>query len=427
MGNLVKTLSDIYGSYMNADPQLIEKSFRSDSLFSESRSFNEEIVPQYSLQKALRPLFGKAGVNAPLIGDHPDFMALKGTSDTEFHPITTFFMDIEGSTRLNLLFKPEEVRRIKNTFICAAIEIINCFDGHVHRIMGDAVMAFFGGKNRSDENSAIDAINCAAVLQYFCEQVVRPALNYDNPFGIRIGIDYGQDVLWSSYGYFGVNEVSATSFNVDVASKLQHQAGRNKIMIGDSLKRFLDYPECLLKTKKSANGEDDMYVKPNLTDKSGKSINYRKYNIDWEKYLIYSIIPQLEDQVLQINSTSFNTLRINTDVYSSSEGHFENKYLPLSLSVPKWRSIKFRVDLPKEIALPYTLKFSVENHGTEARSSSSGDNGNHSTSYDLTYLNTNNNKVHWEHTAFKGLHYMTVELFKDGSIKNKSSVGIYIQ
>ena len=108
-------------------------------------------------------------------------------------------MDIENSTRLNILFTPEEVQKIKNAFICTAIEIIKSFDGHVHRIMGDAVMAFFGGKGTDEFDDIINALNCGTLLQYFSKTVVKPRLNFtDYPFGIRVGIDFG------SQKYFGV-------------------------------------------------------------------------------------------------------------------------------------------------------------------------------------------------------------------------------
>ena len=62
-------------------------------------------------------------------------------------------------------------------------------------------------------------------MQIEKKPIVVPKLNYeDYPFGIRIGIDYGpkEKVYWSSYGYLNMSEVTATSFYVDVASKLQH-------------------------------------------------------------------------------------------------------------------------------------------------------------------------------------------------------------
>ena len=192
-------------------------------------SHSQELAMIDSAQRSLRPLFGKGAPVRPSIGDHPDFMHLKGTDDVCYCPITTMFMDIEGSTRLSLLYDLETVRAIKNAFIQSAIQIVQSFDGHVHRIMGDAVMAFFGGTTSTNESSTINGINAAAVLQHFAEKVVRPRLDEigcDHDFGIRIGLDFGQkeNVLWSTYGYPGVEEVTATSFYVDVAAKLQHAA-----------------------------------------------------------------------------------------------------------------------------------------------------------------------------------------------------------
>ena len=146
-------------------------------------------------------------------------------------------------------------------------------DSHVHRIMGDAVLAYFGGPGQKAEQGAIDALNCASVLRYFVENSVVPRLNeegFDEAFGIRIGIDYGpkEKVLWSSYGYPGMNEVTATSFHVDVASKLQHAAGKNQIMLGQSIIEFLDLPEELLRMKthdRDGSAVDDPYISPNLS------------------------------------------------------------------------------------------------------------------------------------------------------------------
>jgi adenylate cyclase len=251
--NLRYQLSDTYRQYMNDAGQ--GSLTKTANRHGDSADFGDvEIIPLYSIQNLLRPLYNKGEAQPPDIGDHPDFRHLKGTHNRIYCPITTLFMDLEGSTRLNLIYSLEDVQRVKNAFIRAAIEIIKSFDGHVHRIMGDAVMAFFGGMEVSSECASVDAINCAAVLQLFAEQVVRIDLGDEglaDPFGIRIGIDYGSEekVLWSSYGYPGMDEVTATSFHVDIASKLQHSAGRNQVMIGQSLKEILDFPDDLLDIK----------------------------------------------------------------------------------------------------------------------------------------------------------------------------------
>ena len=232
----VDAFAEMYDRYRQTPARVKSATaLRQDSVVGEV-----QLVPEYSIQHLIRPLYGKGAPTPAQIGDHPDFQNLSGTDSTERHAITTMFMDLEGSTRLSRFRDLEEVYRIKNAFIRAAIEVVRSFDGHVHRIMGDAVMAFFGGRRTSSEQGAIDGINCAAVLSHAVKTVVIPTLG-DDKLGVRIGLDYGgeNDVLWSSYGYPGVEEVTATSFNVDVAAKLQHAARRNRVMIGQSIKEFL--------------------------------------------------------------------------------------------------------------------------------------------------------------------------------------------
>ncbi|MNH08763.1 Adenylate and Guanylate cyclase catalytic domain protein [compost metagenome] len=128
-------------------------------------------------------------------------------------------MDIKGSTKLGLIYSPEEVFFIKNSIIRCAIETIRAFDGHVHRIMGDAVLAFFRSDGESARNAAIDALNCGCYLVEFMRQHVAPKLRENDvgDVGIRVGIDYGQhdDVLWGMYGFQGSSEVTATSLLTD--------------------------------------------------------------------------------------------------------------------------------------------------------------------------------------------------------------------
>src|SRR6266545_3207555 len=162
---------------------------------------------------------------------------------------------------------------------------IRTFDGHVHRIMGDAVMAYFGRVGSAPEQGVVDALNCSAALQYFTEYVVVPRLEQEgfteSEFGIRVGVDFGpkDNVLWAAYGYPGIEEVTATSFHVDSAAKLQHAAGRNQVMLGQSLVEFMDYPKELVSTKTSTRGAEKVeepYLTPNHTDASGKPKNYRQ-------------------------------------------------------------------------------------------------------------------------------------------------------
>lgn len=389
----------------------------------------------YSFQRTIRPIFGKQGVRKPDIGDHPDFLYLRGTDESARSSVATLFMDIEGSTRFGLVYDLEDVRRIKNAFICSAIQVISSFDGHVHRIMGDAVMAFFGGLNANPENAVIDALNCAAVLRQFATRVVGPKLvefGFSQEFGIRIGLDFGteEQVLWSSYGYPQSEEVTATSFYVDVAAKLQHGAGRNQVMIGDSIRSFLDFPDDLLSVKtvlRDGKEERRPFVTPNHKLEDGKTIDYRQFVLNSESYLKLGAFGLNDPSMLVLPPKSRSTFPLRIDAsMSDKKGGFIQQPLPLCSSVvakDKW--ICFVPRLPVAITLPYTIKCSVINHGAEALRLGGNNRGNHSSEYRITCESEQRAFKHWETTAYRGLHYLKIKVFsKAGDFEG--IVGVFV-
>ncbi|MDJ0583288.1 adenylate/guanylate cyclase domain-containing protein [Crocosphaera sp.] len=433
--NIKKQLSSIYDQYIN-DVRNIDFSrqlSRQDSLIELSEG---EIVKLYSLQTLIRPLYGKGSPQIPQIGDHPDFLEIKGTDKKIYCAITTMFMDIVSSTRLSLFYSLEEVQLIKNAFIRATIELIKCFDGHVHRIMGDAVMAYFGGKNIQEEIGIIDGLNCASVLRYFVESVVSVGLEnrgFQENFGIRIGLDFGEkeDVLWTSYGYPGMDEVTATSFYVDVASKLQHAAGKNKIMIGQSLRDYLDIPDDLLKIKTIKKNGAEMevyYLTPNYTDKDNKLINYRQYIFDWEKYLQFSPVSQ-ENYMMNDNNSQIKNIQVTVKVYCSRDSKIqETTYYTCSNFINKHKELKFIISLQSLIHLrPYRVKFIVQNHGKEAQELGGDNLGNHNESYLIQENDNTSYLEHWETTLYRGLHYMIIELSNHKGLQRRTKLGIYVQ
>ena len=405
--------------------------------FSKSASFSENAVAHAAAdagELSIAGAFGKHPNPVPSIGDHPDFLHLKGTDDVCYCPITTMFMDIESSTRLSLLYPLEDVRRIKNAFIQTAIQIMRCFEGHVHRIMGDAVMAYFGGPGAKVEDTIINGINCAAILRHFAAKVVVQKLKaegYDHDFGIRIGLDHGphQQVLWSSYGFPGMDEVTATSYYVDVASKLQHAAGRNHAMLGQSLIETIDLPTELTFVKTSTkNGVqvEDGIVMPNLTNGLGQSINYRQRQLAGDDYLLCTRVGQ------QFHGNGLRTfgvrpLDLQCTVHSEKGGAIEGVYYPASKVLPKKKYLRFTFNTPYVPSLPYTVACIVENHGSEAASADPKARGNHTEFYTVQSLEQHLAFCHWEHTAYRGLHYMTVEIREDGRRTFVSRFGVYVE
>jgi adenylate cyclase len=401
---------------------------RFDSIEGDGASVGGEsqLIEEYTFQNWLRPLYGK-GKSAPsAIGDHPDFVHLSGTDRVEYHGITTLFMDMEGSTKLSRFNPLEDVFRIKNAFVRCAIEVVRAFDGHVHRIMGDAVLAFFGGKRTSGEQGAIDALNCASVLAFAIRNVVLPTLGRDN-LGVRIGLDYGRDrdVLWSSYGYPGVDEVTATSFFVDVAAKLQQAAGRNRVMVGQSLKEFLDFPDDLLADKEvTTDGERvrDPFVRPNYSDQSGAPMNYRQFEVKVDDYLRLSPLAASLPE-------AHNVPTLGTWVHDHKDGPATTVAVPTAVGVAKAKWLRFHVSPPAALALPLQVRFEVENHGTEARiagEESGKPYQNHFSSYAADASFNDTGLYHWEETRYRGLHFLNIALFSRDRCVGQRRVGVYV-
>lgn len=425
----VDTLRRVFQEYLEHPRTLVRRSFDMADSAETVLSNYRTTTPEATLQGFFRPVFGKAGFVEPQIGHHPDFVHLQTTPDkTESWPIVTLFLDMVNSTRLGIIYKPDDVFRIKNAILRAAIDIATAFDGHVHRIMGDAIMVFFGGKAQNTEASVINAINAACSIQFFVKREVVPQLQAgfgEEAFGIRIGLDYApqEKIVWGCYGYAGVNEVTATSFHVDAAAKLQHAAGKNQIMIGQSLKEHIDFPEDLLKLKTQVSGgesDEVPYLMPNYSDANGWPINYRQYLLEWETYLRYTPISQHDANYRELDALA-PAIQV-CDVRHSELGF---PYLPCSDIVPKKKHLKFKVNVPFTHVHP-KISYTVENHGAEA---ALADNyGNHKSEYGgpKETATIGETHEHWESTLYKGLQFMTIRLFSDETVTHETRLGIFI-
>lgn len=370
----------------------------------------------FGIQQKIRVLFGKAGVNRSDIGGHPHFNYLAGMEKLKEGFTVSLFMDIKGSTKLGIIYPINDVFRIKNTIIKCAIETILAFDGHVHRIMGDAVLAFFRSDGVSARNSSIDAINCGAYLVQLMKEVVIPELKshgLDEDVGIRIGIDYGpeKEVLWGMYGYSGASEVTATSFHVDVAAKLQQAAPRNRVMLGNSIKELLDLHEDIIENKFFIeNGKKNTaeFISPNYLDSSGKKINYKQFVLRQKNY--FNLLPKPSDANNKIKLTS--TLKSKAGTPSTEEYHRCSRVIPRSKGIEFKASFYLTGNHQK-----IQVKFRVENHGKQAFEKNGDSYGNHENLVEaITTDGINYIAKNWEDTSYIGLHYMYVSVYSEGNL-----------
>lgn len=321
--------------------------------------------PEYQIQRPLRQYFDKPDYNYSTIAQHPDFKHLRDSDELVNHYICSMFIDIKGSTRLSLKYDLPFVYKFKNAVIQACIEVIRSFDGYVHRIMGDAVLGFFGSSAITKEQAILDCMNCAAMLKVVLEQNIQPWLREEKPdfedvqdFGFRIGCNFGDDheVLWANYGYGPTGEVSPTGLPVDLAAKLQGLSSKNKSMIGQGILEFFNWPESFsqLKTKKS-DGEiiNLPHVTPNYI-KDGSPLNYMMRELDQKAYLQGLPIPTDIKQSLCTGIVHNNMITLRNKVTSPTGDVYDFK--SNSKVIPKNSSITTEIHIFNETSLLFPLK-----------------------------------------------------------------------
>ena len=136
---------------------------------------------------------------------------------------TVLFVDLVGSTHLSAGVDPEVVRRRVGRYFDQVSHCVITHGGTVEKFAGDAVMAAFGVPLQHEDDA---------------ERAVRAALATLDRVGelgldVRIGIESGEVVADETDSTFATGEA------VNLAARLEQQAGPNEIVIGPTAARLV--------------------------------------------------------------------------------------------------------------------------------------------------------------------------------------------
>ena len=220
------------------------------------------------------------------LGAHPSFRHLKGTDQTEYHYVTSVFIDIKNSTGLFKKYPPHIVANICRTIQLAAIHTCWYFDGYIQRLQGDGLMVYFGSKEQDKEKAVENALMASSFISYFVKNDLRNLFDEQGVKRIytRIGIDFGddQDTLWHNAGVGDSSEVTTTSLHTSLACKMQTQATSNGIVAGDNILPYKpDHQDYFSYKVYSSNGKETQYVYENHE----RNLRYKQHDFNWERYL----------------------------------------------------------------------------------------------------------------------------------------------
>jgi class 3 adenylate cyclase/tetratricopeptide (TPR) repeat protein len=150
--------------------------------------------------------------------------------DGERKYVTVLFADVVDSTGLGERLDPEQVAEIMNGAFAFLNASVRKYDGTIARLLGDAVLAFFGAPvaHEDDAERAVRAgLDIQAAAREYAEEVRR---NYGVDFKVRVGINTGLAVL-AAVGDEIRTEYTAMGDTTNIAARLQSAAEPGSVLI----------------------------------------------------------------------------------------------------------------------------------------------------------------------------------------------------
>lgn len=150
--------------------------------------------------------------------------------------VTVLFADVVDSTRLAERAGAEEWAEIMNGAFAFMNAAVTGYGGTVGRLMGDAILAFFGAP-LAHEDDAERAVRCALEIIEKAEEYslrlrsTHPNLFGDGGFEVRVGINSGLSVL-ATVGDEIKAEYTAMGDTANLAARLQGLAAPGTVLIG---------------------------------------------------------------------------------------------------------------------------------------------------------------------------------------------------
>jgi class 3 adenylate cyclase len=164
--------------------------------------------------------------------------ALTGSVEGERRIVTILFADIKGSTALAERLDPEDWAEIMNSAFEFLIEPIYRYEGIVARLMGDAILAFFGAPIAHEDDPQRGVLAALAVLSGMNQYREKLQSEKGLDFGVRIGLNTGLVVV-GNIGSDLKSEYTAMGDAINLASRMQTAAEPNTILISESTQRLI--------------------------------------------------------------------------------------------------------------------------------------------------------------------------------------------
>jgi class 3 adenylate cyclase len=175
--------------------------------------------------------------HAPSAGQGAPIEAAEAARPTEpeRRQLTVLFCDLVGSTELSARLDPEDLRAIMATYHRCAAEVVERFEGHVAKYLGDGVLVYLGWP-RAHEDDAERAVRTGLQL---VEAVAALAPLPGLQLQARVGIATGMAVVGDLMGEGASREEAVVGDVPNLAARLQALAEPGAVVIGKATRRLV--------------------------------------------------------------------------------------------------------------------------------------------------------------------------------------------
>ncbi len=152
--------------------------------------------------------------------------------------ITVLFCDVVGSTALAGRLDPEEWAEVMNEAFRYMIAPVEEYGGMVARLMGDAVLAFFGAPQAHEDDpqrAILAGLGIVNGMRPFIHQFEQ---DYGLAFNVRVGINTGPVVV-GEMGMGQMGEYTAMGDAINLAARMEQTAAPGTVQISDDTYRHV--------------------------------------------------------------------------------------------------------------------------------------------------------------------------------------------
>jgi predicted ATPase/class 3 adenylate cyclase len=155
--------------------------------------------------------------------------------EAERRQLTVLFCDLVGSTELAARLDPEDLREVMRAYQKACADVVRRFEGHLARLLGDGVLAYFGWP-RAHEDDAERAVRAGL-------QLVKNIAGLEPDIGVRlqarVGVATGHVVVGDLISE-GISDKDAVSGDTpNLAARLQALAAPGSVVISPATRRLV--------------------------------------------------------------------------------------------------------------------------------------------------------------------------------------------